>query len=57
VPVNLKKLRQWMTRALLVVLGLAGAAQAQAIGQGPQFCPPIWLYQTPTLADVSQGTA
>ncbi len=54
---KIENLRQWFTRALLVVLGLSGVAQAQAIGQGPQFCPPLGLYQTPTLADVSLGTA
>jgi hypothetical protein len=49
-------LRRLLVRVLLVVLGLAGAAHAQAIGSGPQFCPPLGLYQTPTLADVSLGT-
>lgn len=50
-------MRRLLIRALLAVLGLAGAAHAQAIGPGPQFCPPLGLYQTPTMADVSLGTA
>jgi hypothetical protein len=54
--VTRESLRRLLVRVLLVVLGLAGAAHAQAIGSGPQFCPPLGLYQTPTLADVSLGT-
>lgn len=54
---KIENFRRLLTRALLVVLGLSGVAHAQAIGPGPVFCPPLVMYQSPTLADVSLGTA
>ena len=45
------KVKRLFVQALLLVLGLAGVAQAQTSGGGPQICPPFCDFLTPTFID------
>ena len=50
----MKRISELSLKAALVVLGLTPILQAQqnAPGTGPQYCPPIDQFLTPTLLDV-----
>ncbi len=48
------RLRNLLIKVAVVVLGLAPILQAQETtpSNGPQFCPPLDQFLTPTLLDV-----
>lgn len=45
------KVKRMVVQTALLVLGLAGMAQAQTSGGGPQICPPFCDFLTPTFID------
>ena len=45
------RVKTLFVQAALLVLGLAGVAQAQTSGGGPQICPPFCNFLTPTFID------
>ena len=50
----MSRFRAVFFKAAVIVLGLTPLLQAQqnASGSGPQFCPPLDQFLTPTLLDV-----
>lgn len=47
-----RRLRLVAIKAALVVMGISSSAYAQSSPSGPQFCPPIEAFLTPTLLDL-----
>lgn len=45
------RVKRLIVQASLLVMGLAGVAQAQTSSGGPQICPPFCDFLTPTFID------